>query len=46
MSKSYPYREEMKKKEYEAEMRVLQGELVALQQWVIASGAKVIDPFV
>ena len=31
----------MKKKEYEAEMRRLQGELVAMQQWVKASGAKV-----
>jgi polyphosphate kinase 2 len=35
----------MKKKEYEAEMRVLQGELVALQQWVVATGAKVMVVF-
>ena len=31
----------MKRKEYEREMRVLHGELVALQEWVKASGAKV-----
>jgi polyphosphate kinase len=31
----------MKKKEYEKEMRVLQGELVAMQEWVKATGAKV-----
>ena len=30
----------MKRKPYEAELRTLQGELVALQQWVKASGAK------
>ena len=30
----------MKRKEYEREMRILQGELVAMQQWVTASGAK------
>jgi polyphosphate kinase 2 len=35
----------MKKKEYESEMRVLQGELVALQQWVVATGAKVMVVF-
>jgi polyphosphate kinase 2 len=35
----------MKKKEYEAEMRVLQGELVALQQWVVSTGAKVMVVF-
>ncbi len=29
------------KKQYEKEMRVLQGELVALQEWVKATGAKV-----
>ena len=38
-------RPKMKKKEYEAEMRRLQGELVALQQWVTATGAKVIVVF-
>ena len=32
---------EMKRKEYEKEMRILQGELVALQEWVKASGAKI-----
>ena len=31
----------MKRKEYEAEMERLQGELVAMQEWVKASGAKV-----
>ena len=31
----------MKRKEYEQEMRRLQGELVAMQEWVKASGAKV-----
>jgi polyphosphate kinase len=31
----------MRRKEYEAQMRLLHGELVALQEWVKASGAKV-----
>jgi polyphosphate kinase len=31
----------MKRKEYEQKMRVLHGELVALQEWVKASGAKI-----
>jgi polyphosphate kinase 2 len=31
----------MKRKEYEQEMRLLQGELVAMQEWVKATGAKV-----
>ena len=31
----------MKRKPYEREMRVLHGELVALQEWVKASGAKI-----
>ena len=30
----------MKRKEYEAQMRLLHGELVAMQEWVKASGAK------
>ena len=34
-------RPKMKAKKYEREMRQLQGELVALQEWVKASGAKV-----
>ncbi len=38
-------RPKMKGKEYEAEMRRLQGELVAMQEWVIASGAKVMVVF-
>ena len=31
----------MKRKEYEQEMRLLHGELVALQEWVKSSGAKI-----
>src|SRR6266550_5834336 len=31
----------MKRKEYEQEMRVLHGELVAMQEWVKGSGAKI-----
>src|SRR3954449_4365312 len=31
----------MKRKQYEKEMRILHGELVALQEWVKASGAKI-----
>ena len=31
----------MKRKQYEKEMRVLHGELVAMQEWVKATGAKV-----
>ncbi len=31
----------LKRKEYEAELEVLQGELVAMQEWVRATGAKV-----
>ena len=31
----------MKRKEYEREMRVLQGELVAMQEWVKSTGARV-----
>ncbi len=31
----------LKRKEYEREMRVLHGELVALQEWVKASGARI-----
>jgi len=31
----------LKRKEYEREMRLLHGELVALQEWVKASGAKI-----
>ncbi len=35
----------MKRKEYEAELEVLQGELVAMQEWVKATGAKIIIVF-
>ncbi len=38
-------RPKMKKKDYEVEMRRLQGELVAMQQWVTGSGAKVMVVF-
>ena len=31
----------MKRKEYEREMRVLHGELVAMQEWVKAAGARI-----
>ena len=31
----------MKRQEYEQEMRVLHGELVAMQEWAKASGAKI-----
>src|SRR5215831_507161 len=31
----------MKRKEYEREMRILHGELVAMQEWVKESGAKI-----
>ena len=31
----------MRRKEYEAELEVLQGELVAMQEWVRATGAKI-----
>ncbi|CAB4930930.1 unannotated protein [freshwater metagenome] len=34
-------RTKMSRKEYEAELAVLQGELVAMQEWVKATGAKV-----
>src|SRR6476646_4748814 len=31
----------MKRKQYEREMRILQGELVAMQEWIKATGARV-----
>ena len=36
-----PAPKKMKRKEYERQMRVLHGELVAMQEWVKASGAKI-----
>jgi len=39
-SKDVP-RPKMKRKEYERQMRVLHGELVAMQEWVKESGAKI-----
>ena len=38
-------RPKMKRKKYEREMRVLHGELVAMQEWVKASGAKICTVF-
>jgi polyphosphate kinase 2 len=35
----------IKRKEYEAELEVLQGELVAMQEWVRATGAKILIVF-
>jgi len=35
----------MKRKEYEQQMRVLQGELVAMQEWVKTTGARVLVVF-
>ena len=34
-------KQKLKRKEYEHQMRILQGELVAMQEWVKATGAKV-----
>jgi polyphosphate kinase 2 (PPK2 family) len=34
-------REKLGRKEYEAELAILQGELVAMQEWVKATGAKI-----
>ena len=41
MSKAKHELGKMKNKEYEREMRLLQGELVAMQEWVKATGARV-----
>src|SRR6478609_2990004 len=35
----------MKRKEYERQMRILQGELVAMQEWVKATGARIMVVF-
>src|SRR6476619_1886540 len=35
----------MKRKEYEREMRILQGELVAMQEWVKTTGARILVVF-
>ncbi|HXY28182.1 MAG TPA: polyphosphate kinase 2 [Acidimicrobiales bacterium] len=40
-SENLPRPERMKRKDYERELRVLHGELVAMQEWVKASGAKI-----
>ncbi|MEM9968137.1 MAG: polyphosphate kinase 2 [Pseudomonadota bacterium] len=41
LSESYPYRSRMKRKRYAAEMAALQIELVKLQTWVRATGARI-----
>lgn len=41
LSPSYPYRAEMKRKAYEAEMAALQVELVKLQSWAKDTGARI-----
>ena len=41
-SGGYPHDEEMKSKDYEAALRLLQIELVKLQKWVVDSGARVV----
>jgi len=45
LSQAYPYREEMKRKEYEAQMAVLQLQLVRLQSDIKATGKRVICVF-
>ena len=45
LTKSYPYREEMKGKEYDARMEVLQIELVKMQADIKATGKRVILVF-
>ena len=41
LAPSYPYDARMKKKKYEKELEALQVELVKLQRWMIASGARI-----
>lgn len=41
----YPYREEMKRRDYEREMEALQVELVRLQAWVKEAGARLLVVF-
>ncbi|TAG12529.1 MAG: polyphosphate kinase 2, partial [Rhodobacterales bacterium] len=45
MTASYPYREEMKGKEYDAQMEALQIELAKMQAAIKASGQRVIVIF-
>lgn len=45
LSPTFPYREEMKRKEYEAQMAVLQLQLVRLQSDIKATGKRVICVF-
>jgi len=41
MVKTKPHKPKMKRKKYEREMRLLHGELVAMQEWVKDAGAKI-----
>jgi polyphosphate kinase 2 len=41
VAEGHPAKESMKRKDYEREMRRLHGELVAMQEWVKATGAKI-----
>ena len=45
LDRSYPYRQEMKRKEYEAQMEVLQIELAKMQADIKATGKRVIVVF-
>ncbi len=45
MSPTYPYREQMKKKDYEAQMEVLQHQIVRMQADVKATGKRIICLF-
>ena len=45
LTQSYPYREEMKKKDYEAEMEGLQRQLVRMQADIKATGKRVVVVF-
>ena len=44
-STGHDTRPRMKRKEYEAELEILQGELVAMQEWVRTTGAKIVVVF-
>lgn len=45
ISESYPYRQKMWRKEYEAEKRLLQIELLQVQRWVKATGQRILMIF-
>jgi polyphosphate kinase len=42
MERTLPYPENIRKKEYEAELRALQVELLKMQKWVIAEGERIV----